>query len=406
MYYFRKYLSAMSNIVIIPTYNGETRTDGACPNTYVLTRSWSATDGCGNSSTAIQTINVTDTQAPALVGVPENITASCDAIPAAATVTATDNCDFTLTVIFSENNQVTESCGNIIRTWTATDNCGNSSSATQTITVVDNDAPVLANIPADVTISCDDIVRFNNTVNNAVACCPADASLTLTSNDVTTPGSCPGNYSITRTWTATDDCNNSATASQTINVQDITAPTITCPAAQDFCKAVDNQYTITKLTVYDDNCSDVTIKYSISGATTKSLTVGNDASGIFNVGVSTINWSATDACGNTSSCTQTIIVNALPIAGITNNTGTTVLTCETTFISVTATGGAFYSWSGGLGNNANASITAPGTYTVTVTDANGCTDTETVNITKDESAPIAKAGNDVQINCNTNNQSR
>jgi hypothetical protein len=54
----------------------------------------------------------------------------------------------------------------------------------------------------------------------------AGSAFTLTSADVTTNGSCAGSYSITRTWTATDSCGNSSTASQTINVQDKTAPVI------------------------------------------------------------------------------------------------------------------------------------------------------------------------------------
>jgi hypothetical protein len=71
------------------------------------------------------------------------------------------------------------------------------------------------------------------------------SAFTLTSADVTTNGSCAGSYSVTRTWTATDSCGNSSTASQTINVQDITAPviavpptsTIDCPATPVFAVA-------------------------------------------------------------------------------------------------------------------------------------------------------------------------
>ena len=48
-----------------------------------------------------------------------------------------------------------------------------------------------------------------------------------------------------------------------------------------------------------------------------------------------------------------------------------------------------YSWSGGLGTAATASITAPGTYTVTVTAANGCTDTEVITITQNITLPTA-----------------
>src|ERR1051326_5252338 len=56
-----------------------------------------------------------------------------------------------------------------------------------------------------------------------------DASPRLSFDDRTTAGSCPGQYSITRTWTATDACGNTSTASQVINVADHTAPVVSCP---------------------------------------------------------------------------------------------------------------------------------------------------------------------------------
>ena len=44
----------------------------------------------------------------------------------------------------------------------------------------------------------------------------------------------PGNYSVTRTWTATDDCGNFSTASQTITVRTSPAPVIAAlPGADD-----------------------------------------------------------------------------------------------------------------------------------------------------------------------------
>lgn len=61
---------------------------------------------------------------------------------------------------------------------------------------------------------------------------------------------------------------------------------------------------------------------------------------------------------------------------------TTELNCNTPFIELTASGGTQYSWSGGLGNGATANVTAPGTYTVTVTDINGCTDEASIEITQ------------------------
>jgi gliding motility-associated-like protein len=93
-----------------------------------------------------------------------------------------------------------------------------------------------------------------------------------------------------------------------------------------------------------------------------------------------------------------------PTAGITNNSGTTILTCTTTSIIVEGTGGTSYSWSGGLGSTAGATITTPGSYTITATGANGCADTELINITQDITAPTAGITNNTgtnELTCNT-----
>ena len=68
------------------------------PDTYSVTRTWTATDACGNSSTAAQTINVEDVTAPVIAALPAVSTIDWPATPAFATATATDNCSaFTLT---------------------------------------------------------------------------------------------------------------------------------------------------------------------------------------------------------------------------------------------------------------------------------------------------------------------
>jgi hypothetical protein len=67
----------------------------------------------------------------------------------------------------------------------------------------------------------------------------------------------------------------------------------------------------------------------------------------------------------------------VPTASI---SGSDNLSCTTTSVTRTASGGGTYQWSNGLGTNATATITSPGTYTVTVTGANGCTTTATTNV--------------------------
>ncbi|MBA6152325.1 HYR domain-containing protein, partial [Gelidibacter maritimus] len=98
-------------------------------------------------------VTVDDDVPPSLVGVPADVTVECDAIPTVPTVTATDNCDTTLTVSYSEiSNTVVDGIGTIVREWTVTDNGGNTATDTQTITVIDSTDPILVGVPADVTV--------------------------------------------------------------------------------------------------------------------------------------------------------------------------------------------------------------------------------------------------------------
>ena len=83
-------------------------------------------------------------------------------------------------------------------------------------------------------------------------------------------------------------------------------------------------------------------------------------------------------------------LNTTPSATITNLTGTSQLGCSVQSISLLANGGTSYSWSGGLGNTAAVSIQQPDTYTVTVTNGNGCANTASITITGNgETLPTA-----------------
>src|SRR5262249_31626690 len=119
---------------------------------YTITRTWTATDACNNSSTGQQVITVHDTNAPSFTSSPSDVTVQCDAVPSAGTPTVSDNCDTNVNVSLNESSTQTASgCGHftytITRTWTVTDVVGNSSTAQQVVTVHDTVAPVLSTAP-------------------------------------------------------------------------------------------------------------------------------------------------------------------------------------------------------------------------------------------------------------------
>src|SRR2546428_6484366 len=155
---------------------------------------------------------------------PAPTTIECTATPSFATPTATDACVARRTLPYADVNRAGSSAESpsVPRTWTAADHCGNSSTASQVIHVVDTVAPVISALPAPTTIERTATPSFASPT--ATDAC--DASPTLTFADVTTAGSCPQNHDVTRTWTAADHCGNSSTASQVIHVVDTTAPVI------------------------------------------------------------------------------------------------------------------------------------------------------------------------------------
>jgi hypothetical protein len=128
--------------------------------------------------------------------------------------------------------------------------------------------------------------------------------------------------SQTKTWIYVDACGNeSAPFVQTATwTTDNTPPALTCPTVPPVCEVPNKTYTI-PLLIASDNCTAnnlLTITYSITGATTRSGT-GVDASGLFNVGVSTITWTVIDACGNSNTCTSDIKIIPKPVPTIYHN---------------------------------------------------------------------------------------
>jgi hypothetical protein len=96
-------------------------------------------------STCTTTATFDDTEDPSLVGVPPDATVECDAVPAPAPVAAADTCDAAPNLEFVEvrTDGACEGDHVLARTWTATDHCGHSVSATQVLTVQDTTPPTL-----------------------------------------------------------------------------------------------------------------------------------------------------------------------------------------------------------------------------------------------------------------------
>jgi hypothetical protein len=165
-----------------------------------------------------------------------------------------------------------------------------------------------------------------------------------------------------------------------------TAPQVqSCPVVNPFCVNISGTYTIPAFTATDD-CDVVSYSYSITGATTRSGTT-NNASGSFNTGTSTITWTATDDWGNTATCQTTVVVNtnpqvtipdafALPSGVLANTVYIGYAPASSlTLTSSVSSGTPLYSYSWSSGSTTSSATVSPvtaTTYTLTVTDANGC----------------------------------
>jgi hypothetical protein len=373
---------------------------GTCAGNHVITRTWMATDSCGNTSTCTQTITVTDTHPPTL-SCPANVTIDCTAstLPAdTGTATATDDCSGVKSITHSDSDAPGNCPGNhvITRTWTAEDNCGNKSTCTQTITVTDSHAPIIT-CPANVMIDCAASILPADT-GTATATDDCSGVKSITYSDSNAPGNCPGNHVITRTWTAEDNCGNMSTCTQTITVTDSHAPVISCPANVTLDCAASTLPANTGTATATDDCSGVkSITHSDSNA--PGNCPGNH--------VITRTWTAEDNCGNRSTCTQTITVtdSHAPIiscpANVTldcaastlpANTGTATATDDCSGVkSIT------HSDSDALGN-------CPGNHVITRTwtaednCGNKSTCTQTITVT-DTTPPTLNCPANVTIDC-------
>ncbi|SHN46110.1 hypothetical protein, partial [Chitinophaga sp. CF418] len=277
---------------ITPVYS-EKGSGVACDST--ITRKWVFADACGNTDSVTQVIKIKDNIKPILSGSAGNVTVACyKDIPAAAGLSATDNCTVKPAIYFSQK-VLDSTCVNklkVIRKWWAKDACGNTSDTlTQLITVCDNIKPVItANFYKIVYVQCQKDI-------------PAVPSATATDN-------CTGNIQpvfsqkgignscdslVTRKWVFTDACGNKDSVMQLILIKDITAPVVTY-------KPADATIPCTSPVVFgnptfSDNCGTIAVTYADrkEGTTCPFKYIRK--------------WTAKDKCNNSVSVEQAITVS-------------------------------------------------------------------------------------------------
>jgi hypothetical protein len=288
---------------------------GPCGGT--IRRTHTVTDDCANSASCVQTITVRDTVPPSIT-CPSEVAVQClAAVPPLPTTLAqfleqgglaSDNCDADLTYSSSDGPLVGGACGGTLRrTHTVTDDCANSASCVQIITVRDTIPPSLT-CPSDIAVQCLAGVPPRPTTltqfleQGGLASDNCDADLTYSSSDGPLVGG-PCGGTLRRTHTVTDDCANSASCVQIITVRDTVPPVLTC--APDKTVSLDSAWAFEPPTA-TDACSGTEVNLVVVSTVTNSL------AGCGFTAVRT--WRATDACGNVAECSQTVsVLNTTPL---------------------------------------------------------------------------------------------
>lgn len=279
---------------VIIIHVGDVTEGTACAQ--VITRTYRATDVCGNWSECSQRITVQDAITPVILCPADmevaNDPGQCGAV-VAFEVTATDNCpEIRVTCnppsgSFFPKGTTTVNC-------TATDDAGNASACSFNVTVKDDEAPEVT-CPAAIEVDndpgqCGAVVTFAATASDncpgmTVTCDPASGSFFPKGDTLVT-------------CTATDAAGNTSQCSFTVTVNDTEAPVITCPAEI----VVDAQSpvgtAVAFLTTATDNCPGVSVNCSPTSGS------------VFPIGTTPVLCMATDAAGNTSECSFAVTVRS------------------------------------------------------------------------------------------------
>jgi hypothetical protein len=342
-----------------------------------------ATDESGNSITQITQITILDDEAPVLSGMPLDIildapTGKCSVVATWAAPSTTD-CT-AVTLVGSQTPGELFAIGVHSVTYTATDLQGNVAEQSFTVTVLDIDGPVIADLPLDQLLS-----------NESGSCGVTATWIEATASDCsdleslvssTANGSflAPGLTVVT--YTATDVHGNQSQASFNIEVVDDVGPTISDLQGMISSNSSPGQCGSSVFwpepTVTDD-CGVATIQSSAA--------VGS----FFPVGESVVTYTATDVHGNSTTAEMQVVVSDVEAPQAVNLPGPIVTnpeaaTCTATVIwasidYIDNCSDVTVNTSLPSGSNLPVGVTE---VLVTATDASGNTTTDTFTITVEE----------------------
>lgn len=374
-------LNALSNLCGAPlAYNAPQATDncavavtqisgfasGSIFPVGTTTQIFRASDISLNATTCSFTVIVVDNIAPQITCPPplsiNTDLGVCGAIATFGSPSATDNCSATITQPSGLASGATFPVGISTITFKATDAAGNTASCSSTVTVIDNEKPVIT-CPPPLSINTDLGVcgaKVNFTVS-ATDNCMFTSNLTGLASGSTFPIGVTNNV-----FTATDASGNTSSCSFSVTVTDNEKPTITAPPAITSCTGTG---IVLGTPTKSDNCG--------------VATVTNNAPTSYPNGTTTIIWTVTDVNGNTNTATQ--LVNVAPITSVTPSVTNNICNGGNAgSISLAIVGGNApytYTWSNAT-TTATATGLVAGSYTVTVTSANGCIKTTSAVITQ------------------------
>ena len=278
--------------------------------TYIYLRTYYVSETCGNEYTCYQPVVFEDTTPPTIISCPDNVTLNVDPITCTAT-TVLDGLDFTneCDIATATNDApATYPLGDTEVTFTVSDACGNSTTCSAIVTVVDTSSLTVM-CPSDTTNyeTCDpSTILPYATIELFLAaggsvdgnCSSESMSLTLSSTDEVQAGECPA--VIERTYVVTDQNGNTGSCTQLVIASDTLPPMFAVPQNVTVDCGLESDTTLTGVpSMVNDNCDanpSITFEDEIG--------LGNGCPEIATI---TRAWIVADACNNADTQYQTII---------------------------------------------------------------------------------------------------